>query len=174
MSAGPTAWAGAPRMMHTLSMGASAYQVLPWQFSEDFSMPDLDPMVQVEYNNHQQNMLSGPVVLWTAKPMMSHSTGIRPEGEAVRVHGAWWKLEAWTSGKIRQDILQREKFRVEIDALPTYSGPSRVGSILGGWQKDSPVKDLSKSIDEALRSGMSREQIMRLVDNRIIVTTMED
>lgn len=109
-----------------------------------------------------------PTVLWMASPMMSHHTGMRPDGESVKLFGVWWKIDKVTSA----DIIKQVSMGVmSMDPYPstTFSANS--------FRQDKSVtvhQLLSKAIDAALREGMTKEQINTMVNMRIVVTTMED
>ena len=108
---------------------------------------------------------TGPAVLWTAEPMTSCHTGMRPKGESVKLHGSWWKIEPWSYERIQRHVLDRDEMTLWIQAAPSTSFAS--------FRQDA-MGMLVKAVDAALKAGMTRDQISSLVDTRLVVVIMED
>jgi hypothetical protein len=150
---GPAVSTGA---LATYSQGrqTSAFKVEP--------LGDLPPVQWMDWNR----MLSdeAPPVLWAARSMASHSTGMRPDGEAVKLHGTWWKLEPLSDARIRADMaLNAMSFGVD-----TYVDAT--------WLKKAvePRVALQKALHDAIRAGVSRSEMIDMIDNKIVVSVMTD
>ena len=145
----------------------------PWAaYWLDQSWPTIDP---ARFLNWQDVVIkTGPVVLWTAEPMASAHTGMRPDGESAKLHGAWWKVEPWTDAKIHQHTVDRATLNVMMfDQFASTASfdPFKPHS---AFKPHSVMRELTKAIDEAFKSGITRDQITALVDTRLVVQTMED
>lgn len=146
------------RFLHSLPS-----QSIPKWWEENYEVADLDPVEFRDWNATVMN--EGPTVLWIAAPMTSHHTGMRPHGESVKLHGAWWKIEPLTDARIREDVLSQHSWIMGIDNPVFAFAPKTQQQILS---------TLTKSIDEAFDSGMTIDQITALVNMRLVVVTMED
>ena len=100
--------------------------------------------------------------------MASAHTGMRPDGESVKLHGAWWKVEPWTDAKIHQHTVDRATFNVMM--FDQFASTASFDL----FKPHSVMRELTKAIDEAFKSGITRDQITALVDTRLVVQTMED
>lgn len=130
-----------------------------------FKVEALGRLPPVEYMNWSGMVLDGaPPVLWAARPMASSTTGMRPEGDSVRLHGVWWKLEPLNDARIQQDMA--------LNAMP-FDG-STYAAIKWHGKKTDPRKALHKAVHDAMRAGVTRGEIINMVDGILIVSVMED
>lgn len=140
------------------------FQSIPKWWEENYEVADLDPVEFRDWNATLMN--EGPTILWIAAPMASHHTGMRPSGGSVKLHGAWWKTEPLTDARIRENVLSRHSWTMGIDSSPVFAFTPKT--------QQQILSTLTKSIDEALNSGMTIDQITALVNTRLVVATMED
>jgi hypothetical protein len=152
-------------------MNNSLHQQSVWKklekWEETWEVADLDPVRFHDWNVAATDV--GPTSLYTAAPMMSQSTGTRPKGESMRLHGVWWKIEPWTSLKIQRDSRSQFSF---MDTMGINTDPYFY--IYARPNTQQTLKTLTNSIDKALRSGMTKDQISLLIDTRLVFITMED
>lgn len=131
-----------------------------------FKVEALGRLPPVEYMNWSGMVLDGaPPVLWAALPMASSTTGMRPEGDSVRLHGVWWKLEPLNDARIQQDMA--------LNAMP-FDGMTYASDYAWEKKKEDPRRALQKAIHDAIRAGIGRGEMIDMIDNHIVVTVMTD
>jgi len=149
----------------------------PWAawWEDDYQVPTIDPAKFMNFRDELEKV--GPTILWIAESMASHHTGMRPEGSSVKLHGAWWKIEPWSATRIERHLVSRNAFSFMASngwmtsaVMPT-SNPRPFSYVQFA---EDVRKALIKAIDDAFRSGMTREQIILLTDCRSVVQVMED
>jgi hypothetical protein len=142
-------------------------------WEDEYQVPVFDPARFLDWRHEIEKV--GPPILWTAEPMASHYTGMRPEGESVKLHGVWWKIEPWTSMSIARHFAARNAFEAMMSDgwMVTASYPLNSPFAFAPHAEDAH-KALIKAVDDAFRSGMTREQVILLIDCRNVIQVMED
>lgn len=155
-----------------LRLGELLRSGYPWAARYEYQVPTIDPAKFLSFRNEIDKF--GSPILWTAEPMTSQCTGMRPEGESVKLHGAWWKIEPWTSMSIARHLATCRAFdAMASDGWTTHVTPLNNPFAFASYADDTR-KALVKAIDDAFRAGMTYEQITTLVNCRSVVQVMED